>query len=46
VSGLQAGERVAAIGAFKLQDGMLANVVERAPEPAAEAGTDAATEPE
>jgi membrane fusion protein (multidrug efflux system) len=46
VSGLQAGERVAAIGAFKLQDGMLANVVERAPESAAEAGTDAATEPE
>ena len=32
VSGLEAGDRVAAIGAFKLQDGMLANVVERAPE--------------
>jgi membrane fusion protein (multidrug efflux system) len=46
VSGLRAGERVAAIGAFKLQDGMLANVVERAPEPAAAPGTDAATEPE
>jgi membrane fusion protein (multidrug efflux system) len=32
VSGLEAGDRVAAIGAFKLQDGMLANVVERLPE--------------
>ena len=29
VSGLEPGERVAAIGAFKLQDGMLVNVVER-----------------
>ena len=38
VSGLEAGDRVAAIGAFKLQDGMLANVVEREPEPETEPG--------
>jgi len=32
IAGLEAGERVAAIGAFKLQDGMLVNIVERPPE--------------
>ncbi len=32
VAGLKAGDRVAAIGAFKLQDGILVNVVEREPE--------------
>lgn len=31
-TGLAAGERVAAIGAFKLQDGMLVNVVDEPPE--------------
>ncbi len=35
LSGLQAGERIAAIGAFKLQDGMLVHVVERSKEPQA-----------
>jgi len=38
VSGLDAGDRVAAIGAFKLQDGLLANVVERLSEPEPEPG--------
>jgi membrane fusion protein (multidrug efflux system) len=32
-AGLAAGERVAAIGAFKLQDGLLVNVVDQPPEP-------------
>lgn len=40
VSGLQAGDRVAAIGAFKLQDGMLASVVERASAPEDPAGSE------
>jgi membrane fusion protein (multidrug efflux system) len=34
VGGLEAGERVAAIGAFKLQDGLLVHVVDQPPEPA------------
>jgi len=32
IAGLAAGERVAAIGAFKLQDGLLVNVVDQPPE--------------
>lgn len=32
IAGLAAGERVAAIGAFKLQDGLLVNVVDQSPE--------------
>ncbi len=34
LAGLETGERVAAIGAFKLQDGILVNVVDRQPDPA------------
>ena len=33
IGGLEAGERVAAIGAFKLQDGLLVHVVDQPPEP-------------
>lgn len=33
LGGLEAGERVAAIGAFKLQDGILVHVVDQPPEP-------------
>ena len=44
VSGLEAGDRVAAIGAFKLQDGMLANIVERKIEPEPELKPDLETD--